>query len=1768
MTGRTLRAVLAAAVIAIWGPAQAAAGDAPDPRDALGGRLGEDQVEIAPGESVGLFAGSPSYHRTLLRWPEPGGMDVVLTLDYSGSVSHHRFDFTAASAYVDAEAAFGEWSLGLNGHVLWTANLAPYLFNGEVPGQPHRDASGLVVDGCWRTSGYSICDKAYASGGSNGDVELASSEGAPVAFGYPGNLPTSGNPAMLPNDPSLAWRASLAPPAYTRRALTVKKPDGSTWTFDEVPLTLRWPGYSYNNNEGPRAFRLSRVAGPTPGCSLTVRYEYADSGGGRSAWLHPTAVRVTDQSGRSVNILVDASPQGGECHVSVVTSYGPGQHELDFSERWYTDRAARPRRSYLYYLDHFTDRTGRVTGFRHEPDDRSEAWLTNCSDSADVRAMRLAGVDYPEGGSSTYGFVPLPATRPACPDPTLRGEDGAWRATGRSPCLAPMVSRVEIREAAGQAPVQVVALAYDWSERPAVGAPFESDAYRYLTNVDYDGGPPLSPSPPAGGAPGASSLPAGAPGPGAPVASREAARAAALASGFRMVHTFRKYPCLPQTHGGPTRSRWAARLVESSVSLACGETHALAMDYDAVPEGDHYTGTLLPASKTFRATSAGAPLGGYTTTTTYDSLARVTACTDAAGVRTEVEYFDAPGLHQPWSGTGRYSVQLPARARRLAPVTGALLSETWYEREPAYGRVTAEHIRLDDARVATRTFSWSETEPSRMVRATGPLGEAVEFEYDPRPIPNTIAFADCPGGAYPVMITLHPDAGSSLQAYQSFGWEGELLREADGAGHLTSHGYDAEGRERTRALPGDVMTGPPPPTPRSPVAPRGALLPPYDLTVWPSRVLTRTSGAGYATDYAALYPAMLESLLAVCHLDGLGRPRSLRRAGESGAAMEYAYDAFGRLVQAGRAGAAGVTYTHDELGRPTAEAGPAGTTRVEHRTVPDLQVLGLGRPGGTPGFCAVEIARHPGGVSSLRARDARGLLLAAAEYAAGASVPFETRYYEYDAAGRVTAWHAPGGHVTRFHHDLAGHRLLVENPDGSRRVTVWDLAGRPVFTRDERGAAGAGWTCLRYDALGRLLEEATSAGLTEASAQALADAGALPADSRWTARYSYDGSASPGSLTRVETRDERGAVDVVELDCDGRGRVVRKTCHFAGVASPLSLEFEYDRLDRVTSIIYPDGRRVNHYYDPATGRVARLEEHGSGRELAAFTRDAAGRVAAQRAGALEQRWERDAGGAPVSQVGQSRGRTLFQEFHERDPDGRCAARAAAGGVRWDFARDPAGRLASVRFSSEPGSPAVTYRHAPGGELDSVGSDLESAAFDLDGPRLSRVRRAPHGREEFAYDAGGALAERTRLVGSDTLGALTLAWSSAGRLVTVAGRAADVTDSAVYGYDARGWRTRRRVGGVTTFQLRDEDGTLLAEADSSGRVLREYVRAGARLLGTVERDGAFVAYLCDALGSVRLGVDEDGAVRFQQEFLPYGELSRFEGADRPTLGFLGAEQDPETGWCYLVNRFYDPGTARFVSPDPLRDSGAPPYGYAFGDPLTYADPEGLAGSPVDAPAGLAPRYILPPVIVRGTIGVPDKLLLAIRLLKTVGGDRAGEQGRKLYQAYLAVTRAARSIHDGLLTFPGKDATLSVVAGLGRVCPVVTRAVVRGAVTKVPATRTLDRAMIGHQLVAGIRVQMALENARGLTPVQVENARLASESVLLGETTLDLLGVLAVQAGLATPPVGVMALLTWGGLRPELSDLSDDILSRVVPGYANTSVLDGLFGPVWDDAAEAH
>ena len=133
--------------------------------------------------------------------------------------------------------------------------------------------------------------------------------------------------------------------------------------------------------------------------------------------------------------------------------------------------------------------------------------------------------------------------------------------------------------------------------------------------------------------------------------------------------------------------------------------------------------------------------------------------------------------------------------------------------------------------------------------------------------------------------------------------------------------------------------------------------------------------------------------------------------------------------------------------------------------------------------------------------------------------------------------------------------------------------------------------------------------------------------------------------------------------------------------------------------------------------------------------------------------------------------------------------------------------------------------------------------------------------------------------------------------------------------------------------------------------RDRADAGAELgddTGSWEQsrvDSEFYALVTDLVGAPIRAVTPDGEAAWVARpalWNPADTSESHRAADVP-LRFPGQYADAETGLFYNVNRYYDPDTARYISPDPLGLAPAPnAYTYPA-NPTTQIDPLGLAPS---------------------------------------------------------------------------------------------------------------------------------------------------------------------------------------------------------------------------------
>jgi RHS repeat-associated protein len=143
------------------------------------------------------------------------------------------------------------------------------------------------------------------------------------------------------------------------------------------------------------------------------------------------------------------------------------------------------------------------------------------------------------------------------------------------------------------------------------------------------------------------------------------------------------------------------------------------------------------------------------------------------------------------------------------------------------------------------------------------------------------------------------------------------------------------------------------------------------------------------------------------------------------------------------------------------------------------------------------------------------------------------------------------------------------------------------------------------------------------------------------------------------------------------------------------------------------------------------------------------------------------------------------------------------------------------------------------------------------------------------------------------------------------------------------------------------GEVLAESDSSGNVISEYIYFNARRIARrdVSRGNVYY-YITDHIGNARVVTNATGGVVEESDYYPFGGERIITDSLDNTYKFTGLERDGEAASVqdHTLHRQYSPSLARWLSPDPIPGAPDSPqswnrYAYVLNDPLTYVDPLG-------------------------------------------------------------------------------------------------------------------------------------------------------------------------------------------------------------------------------------
>ena len=174
----------------------------------------------------------------------------------------------------------------------------------------------------------------------------------------------------------------------------------------------------------------------------------------------------------------------------------------------------------------------------------------------------------------------------------------------------------------------------------------------------------------------------------------------------------------------------------------------------------------------------------------------------------------------------------------------------------------------------------------------------------------------------------------------------------------------------------------------------------------------------------------------------------------------------------------------------------------------------------------------------------------------------------------------------------------------------------------------------------------------------------------------------------------------------------------------------------------------------------------------------------------------------------------------------------------------------------------------------------------------------------------------------------------------------------YEYNDAGIRTRK----VNTYGLGHNfiyEGNKLINDKTNDYELDFLYDENDILYGFIKDKKSIYYYIRDVLGNILGITDSFGALIVKYNLDAFGKLISITGSSANTIGkinpfrYKGYYYDEETHFYYLISRYYDPETGRFISPDsidyldPSSINELNLYCYCGNDPINHADPSGYA-----------------------------------------------------------------------------------------------------------------------------------------------------------------------------------------------------------------------------------
>lgn len=575
-----------------------------------------------------------------------------------------------------------------------------------------------------------------------------------------------------------------------------------------------------------------------------------------------------------------------------------------------------------------------------------------------------------------------------------------------------------------------------------------------------------------------------------------------------------------------------------------------------------------------------------------------------------------------------------------------------------------------------------------------------------------------------------------------------------------------------------------------------------------------------------------------------------------------------------------------------------------------------------------------------------------------------------------------------------GNLKQQTTPDTGTTKYIYDQAGRVRFIQDAQGASEGYLLFRKYDSVSRM----TETGYYESdwnweTLQELAihDPNWPQVETTWRKKIVYDGDGTDpfllGRVWKIFVNNDYGAnADLIEdYTYDMAGNILEagtQANDFDG--QRYATRYTYDNVSNVVTISYPGPSTSNalpkvFYAYNDLGQVSSIgTSENDSEHYATYLYTANGSIAQEKLNSgsnaltrqltynppgwtkqVDSHFQNDQGEFAVSLDYTSGGYDPADGDNKGFYNGQVAQQSnnynwqqgapAPSNYAYHYDYDKLGRLTTAEDTPDHSHDlgvGTPLNYDPNGNIltvDRAGLVQQYSYYPTSNPAAASNRLLAitnqDGSEARSFDYNFNGCVKTATSNARTLSFLYDRVINKAKQIDV--NEGGSTRTLRFAYSSSQQRVLKTDGINAKLYLRGNNAYPLAELTKAGGGQQSevfYIYGPSGMLAMLKNSAPYYI-LKDQQNSVRVVLDQAGAVVAGYDYWPYGSIARSYGqTDIISYLYTGQEFDSDLGLYNYVARFYDSDTGRFYAPDPSQQFFSP-YIYGANNPILFIDPTG-------------------------------------------------------------------------------------------------------------------------------------------------------------------------------------------------------------------------------------